>query len=130
MGDNIFSKYNANTYERIDWNVNTDGFNYKKLLDVYNEGARRLDVYGLFLTKGGYGLQAVAIGKDCFYNLPSHKVEIVKKVLADSEAVAAIKQGRLQFVLRKYENKTGKVCVDFDFVEKAQSEPSGTKVPF
>lgn len=122
MSDNIFSKYNATNYERVNWEYDTDGFKFYKLADMYMAGKTKLNCYGLFLTKGNYGLQAVAIGNDCFYNLPSHKVETVKKMIADADCVAAIKRGRLALSLRKYTNKTGKTCFDCDFIDKGIDE--------
>lgn len=124
MSDNIFAKYNAHTYERIEWKIDTNGFKYHKLSDVYNSGKKEVDCYGLFLSKGAYGLQAVAIGKECFYNLPAHKVETVKKMLSDNDCVNAIKDGRLALVIREYVNRTNKTCYDCDFKDK------GVKVPF
>lgn len=122
MSDNIFSKY-AHTYERINWNVDTSGFKYYKLGDAYNSGKKEVDCHGLFLTKSAYGLQAVAIGTHCFYNLPSHKVESVKKILADDECVKAIKDGRLVLVIRQYVNRTNKTCYDCDFKDRGEKAP-------
>lgn len=121
---NIFSKYNARTYERIDWHIDTSNFKYYKLRDVYTSGKKEVACRGIFLTKGAFGLQAVAIGDNCFYNLPAHKVETVKKMLADSECVQAIKNGRLILAIREYVNRTNKTCYDCDFKD------AGEKIPF
>lgn len=131
MSDNIFSKYNARTYERIDWNVDTEGFAYFKLGDAYRAGKKSVHCNGLFLTKGAYGLQAVAIGDKCFYNLPSYKVEIVKKMLADVECVNAIKAKRLSLKIREYVNRTNKTCYDCDFIDSGNKNGGNVdEIPF
>lgn len=130
MSSNIFSKYNAGGYERVNWEYDTSGFKFFKLADMYAAGRKKLNCFGLFLTKGNYGLQAVAIGDDCFYNLPSHKVETVKKMINDEDCVMAIKRGRLALSLRQYTNKTGKICFDCDFIDKGVEEEASGVIPF
>ena len=46
-----FTKLNKNTFEKIEWNVDTNGFTFKKLSDFYNMGVKTVRVFGFFFTK-------------------------------------------------------------------------------
>lgn len=113
----VFDKYNTG-YPRIDWGVKTDGYKFNKLGNLFERGIKDVDCVGFFFTKGEYGLQAVAIGKGELYNLPKSKTEVVQKMLADNDAVNAIKAGKLMLHIRSYINSLDKKCYDCDFVEK------------
>ena len=112
-----FTKLNKNTFEKIEWNVKTDGFTFKKLSDFYNQGIKVIQVFGFFFTKSeNYGLQPIAIAKDCLVNLPTHKKDVVSDMLKNVDCVNAIKNGECSLKLREYKSKYGKTCFDFDFV--------------
>lgn len=125
---NVFSKFNTHQ-DRIDWGVDTTGFKFYKLKEVYDEGSRVLDCNGLFITKGNYGYSAVAIGNDRLYNLPSHKVEAVRAMLADDDCVNAIRARRLSLRLVPYKNRTGRDCVDCVFVERRSDGSTSDTMP-
>ena len=112
-----FTKLNKNTFEKIEWNVKTEGFTFKKLSDFYNQGIKTIQVFGFFFTKSeNYGLQPIAIAKDCLVNLPTHKKDVVSDMLKNVDCVNAIKNGECSLKLREYKSKYGKTCFDFDFV--------------
>ena len=112
-----FTKLNKNTFEKIEWNVNTNGFTFKKLSDFYNQGVTAIRVFGFFFVKSeNYGLQPVAILKDCLLNLPTHKKDIISDMLKNADCVSAIKNGDCTLKLREYKSKYGKTCYDFDFI--------------
>ena len=112
-----FTKHNKNTFEKIEWNVNTKDFTFKKLSDFYNQGIKIIQVFGFFFTKSeNYGLQPLAITKDCLVNLPKHKKEVISDMLKDVDCVNAIKNGECSLKLREYKSKYGKTCYDFDFI--------------
>ena len=112
-----FTKLNKNTFEKIEWNVNTSGFTFKKLSDFYNQGVTAIRVFGFFFVKSeNYGLQPVAILKDCLLNLPTHKKDIISDMLKNADCVSAIKNGDCTLKLREYKSKYGKTCYDFDFI--------------
>lgn len=113
-----FTQYNKNTFEKIEWNVNTDGFTFRKLSDFYSQGTRTIQVFGFFFTKSeNYGLQPIAICKDCLVNLPTHKKDVISEMLKNADCVNAIKNGECSLKLREYKSKYGKLCYDFDFVD-------------
>ena len=112
-----FTKCNKNTFEKIEWNVNTEGFTFRKLGDFYNQGIKVIQVFGFFFTKSeNYGLQPVAIGSDCLINLPTHKKDVISDMLKNADCVSAIKNGECSLKVREYKSKYGKTCFDFDFV--------------
>lgn len=122
-----FTQYNKNTFEKIEWNVNTSGFTFKKLSDFYSQGTRTIQVFGFFFTKSeNYGLQPVAICKDCLLNLPTHKKDVISDMLKNADCVSAIKNGECSLKLREYKSKYGKLCYDFDFVDTPKTETTET----
>ena len=122
-----FTQFNKNTFEKIEWNVNTSGFTFKKLSDFYSQGTRTIQVFGFFFTKSeNYGLQPVAITKDCLVNLPTHKKDVISEMLKNADCVNAIKNGECSLKLREYKSKYGKLCYDFDFVDTPKTETTET----
>ena len=117
-----------NNFEKIEWNVNTSGFTFRKLSDFYVQGIKTIQVFGFFFTKSeNYGLQPVAITKDCLLNLPTHKKDIISDMLKNADCVNAIKNGECSLKLRKYNSKYGKLCYDFDFVDTSKTETTETQ---
>ena len=117
-----FTKCNKNTFEKIEWNVKTDGFTFKKLSDFYEE-TNVVQVFGFFFTKSeNYGLQPIAITKDCLVNLPKHKTETISDMLKNADCVNAIKNGECSLKLREYKSKYNKICYDFDFINTPKTE--------
>ena len=122
-----FTKLNKNTFEKIEWNVNTKDFAFHKLSDFYNQGIKVIQVFGFFFTKSDeYGLQPVAIGKDCLINLPKHKTEVISDMLKNADCVNAIKNGDCSLKLREYKSKYNKTCYDFDFINTPKAETTET----
>ena len=116
-----FTKLNKNTFEKIEWNVDTKDFTFKKLSDFYNYGVTAVRVFGFFFTKSTeYGLQPVAIARNCFINLPKHKKDVISDMLKNADCVSAIKNGECSLKLREYKSKYGKTCYDFDFINTPQ----------
>ena len=117
-----FTQFNKNAFEKIEWNVNTEGFTFKKLADFFKSGAKTIQVFGFFFTKSeNYGLQPIAITKDCLVNLPIHKKDVISEMLKNTDCVNAIKKGECSLRLREYKSKYGKVCYDFDFVDTPET---------
>ena len=117
-----FTQFNKNTFEKIEWGVDTNGFVFKKIKDIYEEN-NVAQVFGFFFVKSeNYGLQPVAILKDCLLNLPTHKRDIISEMLKNPDAVNAIKNGECSLTFRQYKSKYNKVCYDFDFVNTPKVE--------
>ena len=125
-----FNSFNKNTFEKIEWGVDTKNFKFKKLADIANAGVKVVTVYGFFFTKSeNYGLQPIAIAKDCLLNLPTHKKDIISDMLKNADAVNAIKRGECSLKLREYQSKYNKTCYDFDFVNTPTETPATSETP-
>lgn len=123
-----FTQYNKNSFEKIEWNVNTKDFTFKKLSDFFGQGVKNIQVFGFFFTKSeNYGLQPIAITKDCLVNLPTHKRDIISDMLKNPECVSAIKNGECSLKLREYKSKYNKMCYDFDFIDTPKTETPDTQ---
>lgn len=123
-----FTQYNKNSFEKIEWNVNTKDFTFKKLSDFFGQGVKIIQVFGFFFTKSGnYGLQPIAITKDCLVNLPTHKRDIISDMLKNPECVSAIKNGECSLKLREYKSKYNKMCYDFDVIDTPKTETPDTQ---
>ena len=123
-----FTQYNKNSFEKIEWNVNTKDFTFKKLSDFFSQGVKTIQVFGFFFTKSeNYGLQPIAITKDCLVNLPTHKRDIISDMLKNPECVSAIKNGECSLKLREYKSKYNKMCYDFDFIDTPKTETPDTQ---
>lgn len=111
-----FAKLNKNTFEKIEWNIDTKNFVFKKIADFYPT-TKTVTAFGFFFVKSeNYGLQPVAILKDCLLNLPTHKRDIISEMLKNPDAVKAIKNGECSLTFREYKSKYNKICYDFDFI--------------
>ena len=123
-----FTQYNKNSFEKIEWNVNTKDFTFKKLSDFFGQGVKTIQVFGFFFTKSeNFGLQPIAITKDCLVNLPTHKRDIISDMLKNPECVSAIKNGECSLKLREYKSKYNKMCYDFDFIDTPKTETPDTQ---
>ena len=123
-----FTQYNKNSFEKIEWNVNTKDFTFKKLSDFFGQGVKIIQVFGFFFTKSeNYGLQPIAITKDCLVYLPTHKRDIISDMLKNPECVSAIKNGECSLKLREYKSKYNKMCYDFDFIDTPKTETPDTQ---
>lgn len=130
-----FTQFNNNNFEKIEWNVNTEGFTFKKLADFFKSGVKTIQVFGFFFVKSeNYGLQPVAILKDCLLNLPTHKKEVISDMLKNADCVNAIKNGECSLKLREYKSKYNKTCYDFDFINTPSTSTPETQandeIPF
>lgn len=113
-----FTRYNKNQFEKIEWSKKTDGFSFKKIKDLYDEGIKRVQVFGFFFTKSeNYGLQPIAILSDCLLNLPSHQKDTISEMLKDKECVKAINNGECSLEFREYQSKYNKTCYEISFVD-------------
>lgn len=126
-----FTKCNKNQFEKIEWTKKTDGFSFKKIKDLYDEGVKRVQVFGFFFTKSeNYGLQPNAILNDCILNLPTHQKDTISEMLKDKDCVKAIDNGECSLSFREYQSKYNKTCYEISFentqkaTETQEAQPS------
>ena len=105
-----FSKF---TKGRI-FDFPTTRFEYRSLSELYNENGAN-QVYPLTAmyvnSKSNFGVAPVFATTDCFVNNTSHMVDVVNQILADEEAIKAINEGKIGFVIYPYtQKKFNKKC--------------------
>ena len=102
------------------WDVNTDGFEYKKIADIVAADGEDVayTVRGVRISRGGkYGDSAVVILDTCFVNLPKHMVEDMDQILASGEDVEDIKAGKVGIEFYSYEGRDGKPHYSANWVD-------------
>lgn len=75
-------------------------------------------VRALYLNnKSKFGMQCVAALDEVLVNLPAHKVEDVRAIIADPEAVDQINAGKCGFKIRAYVDNNGVDRFTIDWVD-------------
>lgn len=104
--------------------IDTEGFEYYNLKDLYeNNGADEVyPLFGFYINKkGNYGDAPVAYTDEYYVNLPQHLLDVVKEIMANPEAVAAINNGEVEFTIYQYQDeKHKKDCYSIRFVNKEE----------
>ena len=109
----------------IDWQVNTENFDYFKLKDLFemNGAEEAYTLKGVFINRNKsekqlkeFGASPVGILEDRFVNLPNHMLSEVEEILKDEEDIASIMNGEAVFKIREYESH-GKTCYGLDWQE-------------
>lgn len=115
----------ASKFNKVNFDIDTSNFEYIKLSDIFNskkDGGNDVvhPINGIFVhaSKNGLGDSPVIIDTDAkkLVNLPSHMTETAREILADSEAVEAIKNGKVGYTIYEYESH-GKKCYSISFVD-------------
>ena len=111
----------AARFNKTSFGIDTTEFKYVKLSDLFAQGGADTihAVNGLFVHKSALGDSPVCIDADnrLLVNFPSHTTEVVREILADSDAVQAIKDGKVGYVIYEYDSH-GKKCYGVNFVDK------------
>lgn len=112
----------------VNWGINTDGFTYKSLEDLYKASADVIYILrGIYINRRSrYGDAPVAILDKCFVNLPQHLLQTAEEMLADDDTIADIKAGRAGFEVETYTSREGRLCygvhwLDIKPIEKAET---------
>ena len=100
--------------------VNTNGFEYRSLADLFNENGadKKYKIRAVYInTKGKYGDAPVVALDDCFVNLPSNTLPAAREILSSNDAINEINAGCAGFIIRPYHtNKYNRDCLGVDFV--------------
>ena len=114
----------ASKYNKTGFGIDTTDFEYTKLATIFTdakEGGPVVihDINGIYVNKSPLGLSPVIIdaANSRLVNLPQHMGETCQSILADSEAVDAIKNGKVGYTIYEYETR-GKTCYSIRFVDK------------
>lgn len=114
----------ATKYNKTNFGIDTKGFPYVKLADVFNSkenggGDVVHTINGIYVHTTQLGESAVLVDAEAkqLVNLPSHLNTACKAILADTEAVEAIKSGKVGYTVYEYEAR-GRKCYSIRFVDK------------
>lgn len=118
-----FSKFNK---ERL-FNVNTAGFDYYSLEDLYknHKSDHVYQVLGMYIgTKSEYDPETPIVAlKDRYVNIPVHQLAEVQAMLSDKSAIRAIRDGECGFVIKTYyQQKYKKTCYKAEWVNYEEEE--------
>lgn len=100
--------------------VDTEGFEFKKLGDLYDakEPETVFSVYGLYINRRGkYGPSSFAASDGFFISLPAHLLDTVTDILQDQESIDQINDMKAGLVIRTYEDDKGVTHYTADFVD-------------
>lgn len=104
----------------VDFGIDTKDYKYVKLSELYTKNGvdRSYTINGAFIVNGNLEVQPVFICTElkALVNAPSHLTNIVKAMLADTEAVNDIKAGKAGFKIRTYESHA-KTCYTVQFID-------------
>lgn len=119
------------------FNIDTSGFEYVALDELYDEAADAADeanstgnagmsaedipftVYGVYInTKGNYDPAPVLALEDKYVNLPAHMTPVCEDMLRDAEAIKAINEGRVGITVYKYlQRRYNRTCYNVRWVD-------------
>lgn len=113
----------ASKYNKTNFEIDTTGFKYVKLGDIFNskeEGGKDVvhNINGMYVHKSQLGDSPVIIdvANKRLVNLPSHTADTVREILNDVEAVETIKAGKVGYTIYEYESHSKK-CYSISFVD-------------
>lgn len=110
----------AKKFNKTSFGIDTKDFEYIKLAELAKDGADVVHpVNGMWVRSSALGDSPVIIDAEAkkLVNLPSHLGATVREILADDEAVQAIKDGKVGYTIYSYESHN-KTCYGINFVNK------------
>ena len=114
----------ASTFNKTSFGIDTTDFPFVKLSDIYNsenEGGEDVvhPINGMYVHKSQLGDSPVIIDAENkrLVNLPQFTGDTVREILANSDAVNAIKANKVGYTIYEYESHAKK-CYSITFVDK------------
>ena len=118
-----FTTNNTTNFKKREWSKKTEGYTFKKLSDLFNDGIRKVQVFGFFFTKSeNYGLQPNAICDGYLLNLPAHHKDTISKMLQNDEFYEAINNGECTLEIRQYQSKYNKTCYEISYTNTSKKD--------
>lgn len=110
----------SNTFNKFSFGIDTKDYEYIKLADVAN-GSSPDEIHpinGLYVHVSDLGDSPVVIDVQAkkLVNMPQHLSETFREILANAEAVQAIKDGKVGYTIYTYESHS-KTCYGINFVD-------------
>lgn len=110
----------AKSFNKTTFDVDVTDFEYIKLAALYNADAPQTvyRVNAMWVTKSPLGDSPVFVVSELgkLVNMPQHTAAMVREIVSNSDAVDAIKGGKVGFTVYEYESH-GKKCYGVRFVD-------------
>lgn len=110
----------SNTFNKASFGIDTKDYEYIKLADVAKASSpdEIHPINGLYVHGSALGDSPVIIDVQAkkLVNMPKHLGETFREILANTEAVQAIKDGKVGYTIYTYESHA-KVCYGINFVD-------------
>lgn len=114
----------ASTFNKASFEIDTTDFPFVKLTEIYNSkedggGDVVHPINGMYVHKSQLGDSPVIIDADNkrLVNLPQFTGDTVREILANRDAVDAIKANKVGYTIYEYESHAKK-CYGITFVDK------------
>lgn len=114
----------ASIFNKTSFGIDTTNFSFVKLSDIYNSdkaggGDVVHPINGMYVHKSQLGDSPVIIDAEhkVLVNLPQFTGDTVREILANSDAVNAIKANKVGYTIYEYESHAKK-CYGITFVDK------------
>ena len=114
----------SSTFNKTNFGIDTTDFPFVKLTDIFNDnkdggGDVVHPINGMYVHKSQLGDSPVIIDakKKRLVNLPQFTGDTVRDILANPEAVDAIKANKVGYTIYEYESHAKK-CYGITFVDK------------
>lgn len=113
-------KYNKGNVNPFTFNI--EGYTFTTLKELFKSEETKNKVHsldGFYFIRGKYGVKAVVVMTDVKkrVDMPIFLTRTFNDIVKDAAAVAEIKQGKIGFIVRKYDSH-GKECYSITFKEK------------
>ena len=113
-------KYNNGNVNPFTFNL--EGQTFTTLKELFNSEETKNKVHsldGFYFIRGKYGVKAVVVMADVKkrVDMPIFLTRTFNDIVKDEAAVAEIKQGKIGFIVRKYDSHD-KECYSITFKEK------------
>lgn len=110
----------SNTFNKISFGIDTKDYEYIKLSEVAKGSSPDAihPINGLYVHGSALGDSPVVIDVQAkkLVNMPTYLGETFREILANSEAVQAIKDGKVGYTIYPYESHA-KTCYGIMFVD-------------
>lgn len=110
----------SNTFNKTSFGIDTKDYEYIKLSDVAKASSpdEIHPINGLYVHGSALGDSPVVIDVQTkkLVNMPKHLGETFREILANGEAVQAIKDGKVGYTIYTYESHA-KTCYGISFVD-------------
>lgn len=110
----------SNKFNKASFGIDTKDYEYIKLAEVAKASSpdEIHPINGLYVHGSALGDSPVVIDTPAkkLVNMPKHLGETFREILADTEAVQAIKDGKVGYTIYSYESHA-KTCYGINFVD-------------